>query len=100
MKIRRTSVYRKWINGLRDNRARYRIHIRIKRLEEGNPGDVGPIGDGISELRIHYGPGYRVYYKDTGKGIIVLLCGGYKSTQQEDIERAKQIAALPLEEEE
>jgi putative addiction module killer protein len=100
MKIRRSSVYKKWIDNLRDNRARYKILTRIKRLEEGNPGDVGPVGDGISELRIHYGPGYRVYYKDTGKEIIILLCGGDKSTQQEDIARAKQIAALPLEEEE
>jgi len=100
MKIRRSSVYKKWIDGLRDNRARYKILTRIKRLEEGNPGDVGPVGEGISELRIHYGPGYRVYYKDTGKEIIILLCGGDKSTQQEDIARAKQIAALPLEEEE
>jgi putative addiction module killer protein len=100
MKIRRSSVYKKWIGNLRDNRARYRILTRIKRLEEGNPGDVGPVGDGISELRINYGPGYRVYYKDTGREIIILLCGGDKTTQQEDIARAKQIAASPLEEEE
>jgi len=100
MKIRRISVYKKWINNLRDSRARYRILTRIKRLEEGNPGDVEPIGEGISELRIHYGPGYRVYYKDTGREIIILLCGGDKTTQQEDIARAKQIAASPLEEEE
>jgi putative addiction module killer protein len=100
MKIRSTSVYKKWINNLRDSRARYRILTRIKRLEEGNPGDVESIGEGISELRIHYGPGYRVYYKDTGREIIILLCGGDKTTQQEDIARAKQIVALPLEEEE
>jgi len=100
MKIRRSSVYRKWIDNLRDNRARYRILTRIKRLEEGNPGDVVPVGEGISELRIHYGPGYRVYYKDTGREIIILLCGGDKTTQQEDIARAKQIAASRLEEEE
>ena len=100
MKVRSTSVYRKWIKGLRDSRARYKILTRIKRLEEGNPGDVEPVGEGISELRIHYGPGYRVYYKDTGREIIILLCGGDKTTQQEDIARAKQIAALPLEEEE
>ena len=100
MKIRRTSVYKKWINDLRDNQARYRIFTRIMRLEEGNPGDVRSVGEGISEMRIHYGPGYRVYYKDTGKEIIILLCGGDKSTQQEDIARAKLIAASPLEEEE
>ena len=100
MKIRRTSVYKKWINDLRDSRARYRILTRIKRLEEGNPGDVKPAGEGVSEMRINYGPGYRVYYKDTGREIIILLCGGDKTTQQEDIAKAKQIAAEPLEEEE
>jgi putative addiction module killer protein len=100
MKIRITSVYKKWINGLRDNQARYRILTRIKRLSEGNPGDVKPVGEGISEIRIDYGPGYRVYYKDTGKEIIILLCGGDKTTQQEDIAKAKQIAASPWEEEE
>jgi len=100
MKIRKTSVYKKWIAGLRDNRARYRILTRIKRLEEGNPGDVKPVGEGISELRIDYGPGYRVYYKDTGNEIVILLCGGDKTTQQEDITKAKRIAGLPLEEEE
>jgi putative addiction module killer protein len=100
MKVRRTSVYKKWISGLRDSRARYRILTRIKRLEEGNPGDVKPAGEGISEMRIDYGPGYRVYYMDTGKEIIILLCGGDKTTQQEDIARAKRIALLPLEEEE
>jgi putative addiction module killer protein len=66
MRVRRTSVYKKWINNLRDSRARYRILTRIKRLEEGNPGDVKPVGEGISEMRIDYGTGYRVYYKDTG----------------------------------
>jgi putative addiction module killer protein len=100
MKIRRTSVYKKWISSLRDSRARYRILTRIKRLEEGNPGDVKPAGEGISEMRIDYGPGYRVYYKDTGEEIIILLCGGDKRTQQADIAEAKRIALLPLEEEE
>ena len=100
VKVRRTSVYKKWIKGLRDSRARYKILTRIKRLEEGNPGDVGPVGEGVSELRIHYGPGYRVYYKDTGKEVIILLCGGDKTSQQEDIARAKLIAMSPLEEEE
>ena len=100
MKIRRTSVYKKWMNSLRDNQARYRILTRIKRLSEGNPGDVKPVGEGISEMRIDYGPGYRVYYKDTGREIIILLCGGDKTTQQEDIARAKHIAASPWEEEE
>ena len=100
MRIRKTSVYKNWIAGLRDNRARYRILTRIKRLEEGNPGDVKPAGEGISEMRIDYGPGYRVYYKDTGNEIVILLCGGDKTTQQEDITKAKRLAELPLEEEE
>jgi len=100
MRIRRTSVYKKWIKNLIDNRARYRINIRIKRLENGNPGDIKAVGEGIIEMRINYGPGYRVYYKETGNEIIILLCGGNKSTQQEDIIKAKQIAVLPLEEEE
>jgi len=100
MKVRKTSIYTKWIKGLRDNQARYRILTRIKRLEEGNFGDCSPIGEGLSEMRIHYGPGYRVYIKDTGEEIIILLCGGDKSTQREDIAKAKQIAASPLEEEE
>ena len=98
MKIRKTSVFQKWLDGLRDNQARYRILTRIKRLEEGNPGDCRFLGD-ISELRIHYGAGYRVYFKDTGKEIIILLCGGDKTTQQTDIERARRMATLPLEEE-
>ena len=100
MRVRRTSVYKEWIKGLRDSRARYRILTRIKRLEEGNSGDCYPIGEGLSEMRIHYGPGYRVYFKHTGQEIVILLCGGDKSTQQQDIARAKQIAASPLEEEE
>ena len=100
MKTRKSSVYKKWIKGLQDERAIYRINARIKRLEEGNPGDVKPAGEGISEMRIHYGPGYRVYYKDTGKEIIILLCGGDKTTQQEDIKNAKKIiAAYKLNEE-
>ena len=98
MRIRKSNIYKKWIEGLRDDRARYRINARIRRLERGNPGDVEPVGEGISEMRIHYGPGYRVYYKDTGIEIIILLCGGDKSTQKQDITRAKQIALLPLEE--
>jgi putative addiction module killer protein len=97
-KIRKSSVYNKWIDGLRDSRARYKILTRIKRLAEGNPGDVWPVGENISELRIHYGPGYRVYFKDIGKAIIILLCGGDKSTQQADIKRAKEIARFYEEE--
>ncbi|MDR0586078.1 MAG: hypothetical protein LBG26_02445 [Treponema sp.] len=68
------------------------MNARIERLKQGNPGDVKPAGEGISEMRIDYGPGYRVYYKDTGKEIIILLCGGDKSSQEEDIMQAKKIA--------
>jgi len=93
-KIRRSSVYLKWIKKLKDRTGKALIYERIRRLASGNPGDVEPAGEGISELRIHYGPGYRVYYKDTGKEIIILLCGGDKTTQQTDITRAKKIVKL------
>ena len=92
--IRSSSVFDNWLKKLRDSRARDRIYRRIERLAEGNPGDVKPAGEGISEMRIDYGPGYRVYYIDTGKEIIVLLCGGDKTTQTSDIEEAKRIALL------
>jgi putative addiction module killer protein len=95
--IRRTGVFINWVQKLRDSRARFRIYERIRRLAQGNPGDVKPAGEGISELRIAYGPGYRLYYKDTGKEIVILLCGGDKTTQQADIARAKKLAKLPLE---
>jgi len=97
-KIRRSSVYIKWLKNLRDQRARSLIFKRTKRLAEGNPGDVKPVGEGISEMRIDYGPGYRVYFKDTGREIIILLCGGDKTTQQADIINAKKIAKLYEEE--
>jgi len=91
-KIRKSSVYLKWFKNLKDRVGKALIYKRIDRLASGNPGDVGPVGDNISELRIHYGSGYRVYYKDTGKEIIILLCGGDKSTQQADIIKAKKVA--------
>nr|WP_252263873.1 type II toxin-antitoxin system RelE/ParE family toxin [Paracidobacterium acidisoli] len=80
------------MRGLRDAQARARIAARIRRLAFGNPGDVKPVGDGVSELRIHYGPGYRVYFIQRGTVLIVLLCGGDKSTQDKDIEAAKRLA--------
>jgi len=92
--IRRSNVFVKWFNKLRDDRAVAKILERVKRLAEGNPGDVKPAGEGVSEMRIDYGPGYRVYYKDTGREIIILLCGGDKRTQQSDIDEAKKIARL------
>jgi putative addiction module killer protein len=96
--IRRTGEFDRWLQKLRDSKAAARILTRIKRLSEGNPGDSRFLGE-ISELRIDHGPGYRVYYKDTGNEIILLLCGGDKTTQQADITRARQIAALPMAEE-
>jgi len=77
---------------LKDAIAKAQINRRIDRLERGNPGNVEPIGEGCSEMRIDYGPGYRVYYKDTGREIIIILCGGDKSTQQSDINEAKRLA--------
>jgi putative addiction module killer protein len=99
MRVRRTGTFDKWLKKLRDPEARVRINMRIKRLGKGNPGDHRFLGD-ISELRINYGPGYRVYYKDTGEKIIIILCGGDKSIQQADIARAKDIVKRCLEEEE
>ncbi|MDR2095314.1 MAG: type II toxin-antitoxin system RelE/ParE family toxin [Treponema sp.] len=99
MIIRKTGEFDKWLTKLRDTEARVRINMRIKRLGEGNPGDHRFLGD-ISELHIDYSPGYRVYYKDTGKEIIIILCGGDKATQQADIARARDIATRPFEEEE
>jgi len=91
--IRQTTVFADWMAKLRDVRARAKIAARIDRLALGNPGDVEPVGEGISELRIHYGPGYRVYFTRRGPDLIVLLCGGDKSTQAKDIATAKALAA-------
>jgi putative addiction module killer protein len=97
--LRKTDVFKKWMKQLRDPMAKAHIDRRIDRLARGNPGDVKPIGAGCSEMRIDYGPGYRVYYKDTGKEIIIILCGGNKTTQQEDIAMAKWLAREREEEE-
>jgi putative addiction module killer protein len=90
--IRKTQAFERWLTNLRDRRARAKILLRIERLELGNPGDVASVGDGISELRIHYGPGYRVYFVQRGSILIILLCGGDKSTQTADIAAAKRLA--------
>ena len=90
--MRKTSVFKKWMKKLKDATAKAHIDRRIDRLSKGNPGDVKPVGEGISELRIDYGPGYRVYYRDTGRELIIILCGGNKSTQEEDITEAKRLA--------
>jgi len=92
IEIRRTQAYEDFIDGLRDTEARVKISTRIFRLANGNPGDVAPVGEGISELRIHFGPGYRVYYKQRGNVLIILLCGGDKASQSRDIAHAKQLA--------
>jgi putative addiction module killer protein len=92
IEIRRTQVYQDFIDGLRDAEVRIKINARIFRLANGNAGDVAPVGEGISELRLHFGPGYRVYFKQRGKVLIILLCGGDKATQDRDIKCAKQLA--------
>ena len=92
IEIRKTDNFAKWIDGLRDIRARARILVRIERLASGNPGDVKAVGEGVSELRINYGPGYRVYYKKRGQRVIVLLAGGDKGTQAKDIKTALRLA--------
>jgi putative addiction module killer protein len=90
--VRQTDEYARWFVRLRDRQARARILVRVRRLSLGNPGDVAPVGEGVSEMRIDYGPGYRVYFKQLGETIVVLLAGGDKRTQQRDIEKAKTLA--------
>jgi len=89
----KSATFDRWLRKLKNRRAAARVQVRIDRLAAGNPGDVKPVGSGISELRIDYGPGYRVYYLQEGQRLIVLLCGGDKSSQQKDIDEAKRIAA-------
>lgn len=92
IEILATDAYRKWFDRLRDSHARKVIDARLLRLPPGHPGDVRPVGSGVSELRIHYGPGYRVYYPQRGCEIIVLLAGGDKNSQRFDIARALELA--------
>lgn len=92
IEIRKTDVFAKWLDGLDDIRARARVLVRIERLAAGNPGDVAAVGEGVSELRIDYGPGYRVYYKQFGKSLVILLAGGDKHTQTKDIKTALRLA--------
>ena len=92
MEVRQTTRFATWLAGLRDERARSRILKRLDRAGQGNLGDVAPVGGGVSEMRIFYGPGYRVYFIQRGKELIVLLCGGDKSTQDADIDEAKAMA--------
>lgn len=88
----RTDEFETWLEKLKDTRGKLRIVQRIDRLSAGNPGDVGPVGKGVSELRLNVGPGYRVYYLQDGDTLVLLLCGGDKSTQQKDIEKAHELA--------
>lgn len=92
IEIRQTEAYAKWFTSLRDRQTKARINARIRRLSLGNPGDVRPVGEGVSELRIDYGPGYRVYFVQRGQSLVVLLAGGDKSTQDRDIKSALQLA--------
>ena len=92
IEIRKTENFAKWIDGLNDLRARARILVRVERLAAGNPGDVKAIGEGVSELRIDYGPGYRVYYKKHGQKVVILLAGGDKRTQAKNIKTALRLA--------
>ena len=91
--IRETDTFRKWFESLRDLNARFRIAARIRRVSLGNLGDVKSVGEGVSELRVTYGPGYRIYFVRQGDTVIVLLAGGDKSTQKRDIEHAKELAS-------
>lgn len=92
IEVRQTAEYADWFASLRDRLAKARIDIRVRRLSLGNPGDVKSVGEGVSELRIHHGPGYRVYFVQRGSVLIVLLAGGDKSTQEKDIRKAKRLA--------
>ena len=92
IEIRKTEVFAQWLDGLPDIYARARILIRIERLAAGNPGDVKPVSEGVSELRIDYGPGYRVYYKKQGQELVILLAGGDKRTQASNIKIALRLA--------
>jgi putative addiction module killer protein len=87
-----TEQFDTWYDGLRDARAKAAIKVRMRRAEESNFGDCEPVGEGVSEMRIHYGPGYRVYFKRTGMEVVILLAGGDKSTQAKDIRKALKLA--------
>jgi len=92
LEVRQTAAYADWFTNLRDRAAKVRIDIRIRRLSLGNPGDAKPVGEGVLELRVNYGPGYRVYYVQKAQIFVVLLAGGDKSTQDRDIRQAKALA--------
>jgi putative addiction module killer protein len=93
IEIRQTVIFAKWLRGLRDMQGRARIQMRLDRIERGLFGDVKPVGEGVSELRIDFGPGYRIYFAQAGQVTVILLCGGDKGTQTRDIVAAKKLAA-------
>ena len=93
MHVRRTEEFAAWLSGLRDKQGRAKILARIDRLEDGNPGKTRSVGTGVVEMKIDFGPGYRVYYIQRGQILIILLCGGDKSTQTNDIKQARVLAA-------
>ena len=92
VEVRQTKLFAKWLAGLKDRRAQTAIAKRIRRIEGGLPGDVKPVGEGVSEARIHINAGYRLYFVQRGKTVVILLCGGDKSTQAADIAKAKEMA--------
>lgn len=92
IEMRKTDAFAKWLDGLQDIRARARILVRIERLAAGNPGDVKPVGEGVSEMRIDYGPGYRVYFKKIRQKVVILLAGGDKESQDKDIKTALRLS--------
>lgn len=92
IEVRKTEIFTRWFESLKDRRAKARIQVRVDRMEMGNFGDVAPVGEGVSELRIFYGPGYRVYFVQLGSTVVILLSGGEKDTQRSDIAKAKEIA--------
>ena len=98
VEVRQTERFVQWLAGLRDLKARAKVQVRIERLIGGNPGDVKPVRAGVSELRINYGPGYRVYYMQRGTELIILLAGGDKSSQAKDIDEALLLADNLIEE--
>ena len=93
IEIRQTDLYARWFERLRDDRAKARVLVRIRRLSLGNPGDARPVGEGVSELRVDYGPGYRVYFTRRGESLVILLTGGDKASQASDIEAARRLAS-------
>lgn len=92
LEVRQTEVYARWFDGLRDRQVRARIDVRVRRLSLGNPGDVAPVGEGVSEMRIDFGPGFRVYFVRREKTVVILLAGGDKKSQQRDIKVAQELA--------